>query len=98
MKNGLNSVVVRRDDVSMREYTQGTAVLAFDIGQAFQVNELGAEILSILETPKCIRELIDFLSNKYDVSSKQIVEEVQAFLNDCSELGVIKELPDDGKR
>ena len=98
MKKGLNNIVVRRNNVSVRRYAQGTAILAFDIGQAFEVDEIGAEILHALETLKHQSELVDLLSKKYKASPRLIAKDVEAFLNDCNEFGVIEELPDDVKR
>lgn len=95
MTKDLNSVFVRCNNLSLRKYIQGTAVLAFDIGQAFQVDEIGAKILCVLEAPKRISELIDLLSNEYNASPELIAGDIQDFLDNCSELGVIEEIPND---
>ena len=78
-----------RGKVSLRTVPQGNAVLAFDIGQAFEVDDIGARIIEALGKPVSIRSLVERLASEYDVGVNKAGEDVFAFLQECQQLGIV---------
>jgi hypothetical protein len=83
-----------REGVRIKELSQGTVVLAFRTGQAFEVNGSGAEILKHLSEPLPLRELIIRVSMKYEIGGDEIVSQIARFLEECLQLDLVEVSPE----
>lgn len=59
------------------------------MGNSYQMNDIGKEILSSLKQHQSKEEIIDTLSEKYDVSKKELYIDVSDFLSKLKIYGLI---------
>jgi hypothetical protein len=83
-----------REGVRIKVLSQGTVVLSFRTGQAFEVNGSGAEILQHLSKPLPLRELVVRVSMKYEMDADEIVSQIVRFLEECSQLDLVEVSPE----
>jgi len=84
---GLKAVLC--GNISFKFIPQGNAVLAFDIGQAFGVDDAGVEILSYLSEARYLGEIVDRFTGDYEATRERIAQDVSDFLQDCADFGIV---------
>lgn len=89
MGSGLIREARLNPSVSFRTRPQGNAVLVFDTGQAFEVDGIGLTILKRLGASSDVATLIKELACEYAADRSTVGRDVDAFLRDCAELGVV---------
>jgi len=76
-------------DVQLRHYPQGHLVCAFGTNQAFEVDAIGALVLSNMEEPIRVAELIAKASEIFKKTSDDIGEDICVFIAECIELNIL---------
>ena len=79
-----------RGELEFRELPQGIVALAFDIGEAFEVDKLGREVLDAVRERVGISELVKQLADAYDARPDDVRRDLLAFLTDCADLGLVE--------
>lgn len=88
MQVELNATVSLHSEVKLRRYPQGNLVCAFGTSQAFEVNDIGALVLSSLENPVVVAELVAKLLDTFK-GTDGIEEDILLFLGECVELNIL---------
>jgi hypothetical protein len=85
----LNSVPYRSEGVIGR-VVDGEAVLVLpEIGKVKVLNEVGGFIWSNVDGEKTVRQISELLAEEYEVGIPEAEEDVQTFLSDLEERGVV---------
>lgn len=63
-----------------------------DMTSVLTLNEVGADILGILETPATIEEMIDQMLSLYDTDRETLESDVRDFVLQAIEKGVIEKI------
>ncbi|PRZ00678.1 coenzyme PQQ synthesis protein D (PqqD) [Marinilabilia salmonicolor] len=61
-----------------------------DMTSVLTLNEVGADILRLLETPQTKEELIRQMLDLYDVDESTLIEDVEAFIAEATQKNVIE--------
>lgn len=69
-----------------------------DMTSVLTLNEVGADILRLLETPLTKKELIRQMLDLYDVDESTLIEDVEAFIAEANSKNVIEIIQPDEKR
>jgi len=81
-------VSVRSRHVSV-DLNGEAVVLDTDSGDYFGIDGVGARIWELIATPRRVAELAETLVSEYDVDPSQCRSDLQRFLQDLSEQGLI---------
>ncbi|MDX1530169.1 MAG: PqqD family protein [Rhodothermales bacterium] len=81
--------VVTTDGLSAAQLGDEAIVLNVHTGQYYSLNELGARILDIAETPTAPDDIVRALLCEYDVEEDVLRADVLAFLEDLQRNGLI---------
>jgi hypothetical protein len=63
-----SDVVRRHPEVILRTTPSGALLIDMMTGRCWQLNQLGADFLSQIDTGKAFRDVFDALGSRYDVS------------------------------
>ena len=85
-----NFTTVLDGKIEIRTYPQGIAVLAFGVGQAFEINETGYNILQRIKQPINVNKLVSELVAEFGTPLNTVMKDTHKFLKDCSEFGIIQ--------
>jgi len=86
----MNSKLVRDNDVIFSDMDGETVMMSIERGEYYGINPIGSRIWSLLETPRTVSALCDTLCPDYDVTPEQCAVDVQLFLIQLVDKGVIK--------
>lgn len=91
------SAVVKRADEPLSATLDGEAVLLEpDDGEYFGLNDLGTQLWELLESPKRVADLQEWMLERFEVEDSIAERDLQAFLSDLLEAGLIEvRQPDD---
>lgn len=84
-----DTVLVRNSNQLYSEVDNEIVMLSVDTSEYYGLNEVGSVIWSILEKPKSLYEIIDYLVLKYDVERSVCELEIMPFIDNLLESGVI---------
>lgn len=85
----LDAVVARAEGFSTAQVQDDLMMLNVEQGAYYSLDPIGAEIWKLLEQPAAVRDLVDRLQKRYDVSAEQCQADVQAFLEEMQKNGMI---------
>jgi len=97
----VNATVTRESLVGLSkqqlscELSGEAVILHLGSGIYYGLDEVGARIWRLLDTPKSIRSLVETMTEEYEVDSAVCEREVLAFLNQMREAGLVEELDQD---
>ena len=74
---------VRHPDLRLADVEGDGVVLHLGTRRYFSVSESGLALLQALEAPRTLRELVDVLLKRYEVTPEQAEESVLQFLETC---------------
>lgn len=74
---------VRHPDLRLADVEGDGVVLHLGTRRYFSVSESGLALLQALEAPRTLRELVDVLLERYEVTPEQAEESVLQFLETC---------------
>ncbi len=76
---------------------QGDQVVLMDAKgtRFFGVDETGARVWDLLQTPQSIRELVAVLLTEYDAPSAQVQEDCRRFIARLLDAGLVEATPND---
>ena len=80
-----DTVIHSEDRLSAAHLDGEAIVLDTSSGTYFGVNQLGARILTLIESPVSLSRIVETLSREYDVEASRIEEDVVAFLTELRE-------------
>jgi hypothetical protein len=78
-------------DVRFRIVADEAVVVRQEDAEVLAVNEVGASILELLDSRRSVRAVMDVLLEQYDVDPGQLETDVERFLRELRDAGVIQE-------
>lgn len=84
-----SKVVVTKDQVSC-DLSGEAAILNLKRGVYFGLNTVGASIWKLIQEPKTLKEIRDFVMEEYDVDSGRCEQDILEILQDLSTHGLIE--------
>jgi hypothetical protein len=87
---------VRSSTVVSREIGGETLVVPVrggvgDLDSIFSFNPLGSELWNLLQAGNSVGEMADWVTERYEVSSDQAVADIEAFLDELSRSGLVRQ-------
>ncbi|MGH7537269.1 MAG: PqqD family protein [Gemmatimonadales bacterium] len=84
---------VRHADLRLADVEGDGVVLHLGTRRYFSVSESGLVLLQALEAPQSVQDLVQLLTDRYDVTAKQADSSVRQFLDSCrnAELLVVED-------
>ncbi len=83
----------RASDVRFRVVGDEGVLVRQSSGEAIVVDEIGAKILELLREGQTAGELVRRLETEYEVEPRRLAEDVDRFLDELLEAGVVERLP-----
>ncbi|MDD3959678.1 MAG: lasso peptide biosynthesis PqqD family chaperone [Oscillospiraceae bacterium] len=90
-KINLESTVRRTGSIVTADMDGETVMMHVESGNYFGLGEVGSTIWAFMEEPVGVREIIEHLSESYDVERERCEAETLDFLNEMVTLGMITE-------
>lgn len=87
---GPDAVIVREESLPTGEIDGELVALDIERGECFGLDSIGADIWRLAEQPVRVGELVERLLATYEVEPGQCLADVQRFLVELAELGMIK--------
>ncbi len=84
----LSQKISRHCDILSAEIGGEAIMMSIEKGAYFGLNPVATRIWDLLEQPKNIAELIQTITDEYEVSAEQAAEDVQGFVADMLERGI----------
>lgn len=81
----------RHDDIRLTAMEGEGVVLHMGERRYFTVTETGLVILEALKSPRTFEQLVEAITNEYDVSAEHAATSVQAFLDQCLKSSLVVE-------
>jgi hypothetical protein len=85
------SVLKPRADVRFRVIGDEAVIVRQEEAEVIALNEVGASILSLLDSRRSVGDLLDALLEEYDVDRDSLAGDVSRFLTELREAGVVEE-------
>ena len=80
--------ITRHPDMLSAEIGGEAVMMSIENGAYFGLNPIATRIWDLIEQPKTIAELIQTITDEYDVSAEQAADDVQEFVADMLERGI----------
>lgn len=84
------AVIVSAPDLASADLNGEMVVLNLKSGHYYGLNEVGARILELVQTPRSLASVIDDLSAEYDVQRGQLRDDVLSFVGQMVERQIIE--------
>jgi hypothetical protein len=96
MRNGISSEerFLRSSNVVSRQMEGETLVVPIrggvgDLDAIFSFNALGSDLWGLLEQRRSLPEMTDWVVARYEVSHEQASRDIQAFISELKEAGLV---------
>ncbi len=88
----LNQIPKMQENIISRENQDGTIVLMKpdDLDLFYKIDGVAASVWKQLQTDSNLEQIIQDLSKQYDVSTKQIEDDINSFFNDLKKFEIIE--------
>jgi DNA-binding transcriptional ArsR family regulator len=86
------TILRRRAEVRFRVVGEEGVVIRQDAAEVLAVNEVGASILSLLDAERTLADVLEALSLEYATDGESLRRDVEAFLVELREAGVVEEV------
>ena len=86
----LSDVVRKRAEVTVRSTPKGALLIDLNSGQCWQLNSLGADFLSQIETERSLGDVCDLLGNRYAVSRDVLQRDLVRLTQELLDAGLIE--------
>ncbi len=84
----LSQTITRHPDMLSAEIGGEAIMMSIEKGAYFGLNPVATRIWDLIEQPKTMAELIQSITDEYEVSAEQAVDDVHAFVADMIERGI----------
>lgn len=85
-----DTIIKRTEKVLASAIGDELVMFDADAGKYYSLNPVASKIWLLLDEPNSIRELCEKLTDTYDISRENCVQEVTGFLPDLQEKGLIE--------
>ncbi len=84
-----NTVLARKAEIMTADMNGDTVMMDIETGKYYNLGTVGGRIWELLETPMVVSTLISKLTEEYDVTYEQCLNDTLPFLSDLTERGLI---------
>jgi len=88
----LSDVVRKRAEVTVRSSPKGALLIDLTSGQCWQLNSLGADFLSQIDTERTLGDVCDLLGSRYAVSRDVLERDLVRLTQELLEAGLIERI------
>ena len=88
--SSLDAIYQRRNDVRFRVIDSQGVIICQDSGEAIVVSDVGARILELMNTEQSLLNIVDTLSDEYDVARSTLEADALTFADELVACGVIE--------
>lgn len=85
-----STLLVRNDELVAVEVDRTVVMMSVDQGMYFGLEGVGPRVWSLLATPRSVDDVCAALLAEYDVSPEQCRTEVQRFVSEMLEAGLVQ--------
>lgn len=86
----LDQTVVQGEGNIVSDMGGEKVMLSIKNGKYYNLGEIGGDIWGLIDSPICIREIVDQLTSRYDVEKTQCQQHVLTFLDQLIQEGLIE--------
>jgi hypothetical protein len=86
------SVFKPRADVRFRVVGDEAVVVRQEASEVIALNDVGASVLSLLDSRRTVAAVVEALLSEYDVDRDSLREDVASFLTELRDAGVVEEV------
>jgi len=80
-----------RPDVRFRVVGDEAVIVRQEDAEVIALNEVGASVLSLLDSRRSVRDVLDALLEQYDVDRESLSGDLSRFLSELRDAGVVEE-------
>ena len=80
-----------RPDVRFRVVGDEAVIVRQEDAEVIALNEVGASVLSLLDSRRSVRDVLDALLDEYDIDRESLSGDVSRFLSELRDAGVVEE-------
>lgn len=84
-------VLKHTDDVRYRVVGDEAVVVRQNAAEVLALNDVGARVLELIDAKRTVAQMIDTMSNEYDVDRDELSRDVEHFVTALHEAGVIED-------
>lgn len=84
-----NTVLSRKSGIMTADMDGATVMMDIETGKYYNLGEIGGRIWELLESPMSVNDLINALTEEYDVSVEQCQADTVPFLVSLTERGLL---------
>lgn len=84
-----NTVLSRKSGIMTADMDGATVMMDIETGKYYNLGEIGGRIWELLETPMSVNDLINALTEEYDVSVEQCQADTVPFLVSLTERSLL---------
>ena len=85
----LNTILIRNSQQAFSEIDNEVVMLSIENAEYYNLDMIGRDIWNYLAEEHSFKELIDFLTETYDVTSLQCEQDVRPFVKELLEKGIL---------
>ena len=89
MKLTEKTIIQRNPDILASDIDGEKVMMSIQQGEYFGLGKTGSFIWDTIEQPIAISDLADLITEKYEVSKEQCINDIMPFLNDLAEKKLI---------
>ena len=89
MKLTEKTIIQRNPDILASDIDGEKVMMSIQQGEYFGLGKTGSFIWDHIEQPISIKKLVDLITEKYEVSEAQCLNDIMPFLNDLAEKKLI---------
>ena len=89
MKLTEKTIIQRKTDILASDIDGEKVMMSIQQGEYFGLGKTGSFIWDHIEQPIAIKDLVDLITEKYDVNKEQCLNDIMPFLNDLAEKQLI---------
>jgi hypothetical protein len=86
----LSDIIRKRAEVTVRDTASGALLIDLATGKCWQLNRIGADFLSQLDTEKALSDVCDVLEGRYDVSGDILRRDLLRLAQELLDGGLIE--------
>jgi hypothetical protein len=86
----LNKVPKLQRDVRFRQIGDEGVLVKQDDGDLIVVNQVGVDIIQLLQDGKSFSEIVDYISRNYDIDAKTAENDAMEFIDEIEAAGIIE--------
>ncbi len=89
MKLTEKTIIQRNTDILASDIDGEKVMMSIQQGEYYGLGKTGSFIWDNIEKPIAIKDLVDLITEKYDVNKAQCLNDIMPFLNDLAEKQLI---------